>query len=40
VSAGAIVVLIVVLVTVWGGVALASIKAWRQEKKRKTDSPD
>jgi hypothetical protein len=38
VSAGAVVIMALVLSVVWGGVTAALIMAWRQEKRRKDDS--
>jgi len=38
VSAGAVIIMALILSVVWGGVTLALILAWRQEKRRKDDS--
>jgi hypothetical protein len=38
VSTGAVIIMALVLSVVWGGVTVALVTAWRQEKRRKDDS--
>jgi hypothetical protein len=37
-STGAVVIMVLVLSVVWGGVSVALVMAWRQEKRRKDES--
>ena len=37
-STGAVIIMVLVLSVIWGGLSVALVMAWRQEKRRKDDS--
>ena len=37
-STGAVIIMVLVLSVVWGGVTIALVMAWRQERRKKSSS--